>query len=319
MIQKQIIKLIEEYDTIIIHHHINPDPDCIGSQLGLKYMINHTYPNKLVYAVGNHAERTEFLGDLDDVSDDTYSEALVIIVDVGDKARIDDNRFLNGKALIKIDHHPQTEVFADIEWVDTSFASVTEMIIDLYLRSNKKLKMTEEAARVLYAGTLTDTGRFYHSNVTARSLKYGAELYQYNFDKQALYADIYYQSIEELKFKGYILNRFSHTTNGLGFMKLNDELLETFNIKPEYASSEVNVLANIKEIITWIFFIEYKETGKIRVEFRSRGPIVNGLAKKYGGGGHNWASGALVDSWEKVDNIIKDADEICFDFTHSGE
>jgi len=274
VIQKQILDLIEKYDTIIIHHHVMPDPDCIGSQLGLKYLINHAYPKKKVYAVGTHAERTTFLGNLDEVLDEKYQEALVIIVDVGNKARIDDDRFLNGKAIIKIDHHPQTEIFADIEWVDTNYASVTEMIIDLYLQNNDKLEMTIEAARVLYAGTLTDTGRFYHHNVTARTLMYGAEVYQFNFNKQELYADLYLKSIDEVKFKGYILNHFSYTKNGLGFMKLNEELLETFHITPEYASTEVNTLANIKEIMTWIFFIEYKETGKIRVEFRSRGPIV---------------------------------------------
>ncbi len=319
MIQRKIVDTIEQYDSIIIHHHVNPDPDCIGSQLGLKYLIQASYPNKKVYAVGNFSEGTAFLGDMDMVSDDVYHSALVIIVDVGDKHRIDDNRFLSGKELIKIDHHPLTEKFADIDWVDSTFAAATEMIIDIYMNNKDRLVMTENAARVLYAGLLTDTGRFYYSNVSERTLIYGAEVYKYNFDKQALYADIYYKTIDELKFKGYTLNHFSYTKNGLGFMKLNDELLQTFKITPDYASAEVNILANIKDIYTWIFFIEYKETGKIRVEFRSRGPVVNQLAKKYGGGGHTWASGALVDSWESVDFIIKDADELCFAYTNKSE
>ncbi len=314
MIQKRILELIENYEKIIIHHHINPDCDCMGSQLGLKYMIKATYPNKDVFAVGHHNESTRFLGDLDEISDEEYEQSLVIIVDVGNKERVNDKRFLNGDALIKIDHHPKTEEFGDIEWVDTSFASATEMIVDLFIQNKDKLIMTEKAARCLYAGTLTDTGRYYYNSVTPRTLMYGAELYQFGFDKQALYADIYHQTIAELKFEGYILNQFQYTKNGLAYMKIEKELLERFHISEEFASIKVNRLANIKEIITWIFFVEYKDLGKVRVEFRSRGPIVNKLATKYGGGGHNFASGALVDSWDIVDNIIEDADEICLKY-----
>ncbi len=314
MVQKKIIELIEKYNVIIIHHHINPDPDCIGSQLGLKYLLENSYPDKEIYAVGKHTDKTEFLGKLDEIPDDKYMNALVIIVDVGDKLRVDDNRFLNGKALIKIDHHPLACEFADIEWIDTTFASATEMIIDLYVQNQDKLILTEAAARVLYAGMLTDTGRFYFDSVSSQTLNYGAMVYKYNFDKQALYADIYYQSIAELKFRGYILNNFKSTPSGLGYIKLNHELLEEFNIAPDYASTLVNSLANIKDIIMWLFFIEYIDRGNIRVEFRSRGPVVNELAKSFGGGGHKLASGAIVSNWETVDEIINKASEVCSDY-----
>src|SRR5690554_2143741 len=309
MIHKQIIKLIELYNRIIIHHHINPDADCIGSQLGLKYILEESFPEKKVFAVGNHNEKTKFLGKLDKIDDDVYENALVIIVDVGDKERIDDNRFYIGEKLIKIDHHPKTINFADIEWVDTSYSSCCEMIIDLYIKNNDKLKMNSAAARVLYAGVLTDTGRYYYQAVLPRTFNLGAEIYKYDFDKQALYADIYHKSIKELKFKGYILDNFKSTENGLGYMKLKSDILKQFSINSEDASSEVNILSNIKEIHLWIFFIEYKD--KIRVEFHSREILVNELAKKYGGGGHKLASGALVDSWEIVDSIIKDANSLC--------
>ena len=311
MIQKQIIELIESYNVIILHHHINPDPDCIGSQLGLKYILEASFPEKKIYAPGSHNEKTEFLGKLDVISDDVYKNALTIIVDVGDKERVDDNRFEMGEMLIKIDHHPQTTTFADVEWVDTTFSSCCEMIIDLYLNNKDKLKMTSHAARVLYAGILTDTGRYYYQAVLPRTFNYGAEVYKYDFDKQALYADLYYKSIKDLKFHGYILDNFQYTENGLGYMKINADVLKEYSVTPENAASEVNTLSNIKEIKMWIFFIEYKDINKIRVEFRSREIPVNELAKRFGGGGHKLASGALVDSWEVVDKIIIDANMMC--------
>lgn len=311
MISKEIFELIKKYDDIIIHHHVNPDPDCIGSQLGLKYLIEKSFPKKNVYAVGSHNEKTEFLGKLDRISDKLYQNALVILVDVGDKNRVDDSRFNKGKQLIKIDHHPQTEVFCDIEWVDTTYSSCCEMIIDLYLNNKSELVMTNEAARCLYAGLITDTGRYYYQSVSPRTFNLGADVYQYNFDKQALYADIYYKSIKELQFKGHVLENFLYTKNGLGYMKIDANLLKKFSLSPEYVASEVNILSDIKEIKMWIFFIEYQDINKIRVEFRSREVPVNELAKKYRGGGHKLASGAMVNSWEEVDMIIEDADNLC--------
>ncbi|HEY8364159.1 MAG TPA: bifunctional oligoribonuclease/PAP phosphatase NrnA [Haloplasmataceae bacterium] len=309
--RKQIGELIEKYDVIIIHHHINPDCDCIGAQLGLKYMIQASFPNKEVYAVGSHNERTKFLGKLDTIDNDKYQNALVIIVDVGDLERVDDQRILLGKELIKIDHHPKTTTLGNIEWIDTTFSSCCEMIIDLYLNNKDKLTMTNEAARVLYAGILTDTGRYYYSAVLPKTFEYGAEVYKYDFDKQALYADIYYQTLDELRFKGYIYNNFQYTDNGLGYLKITQETYDAIPITPEYAALSVNTLSDIKEIKMWIFFVLYPDTNKIRVEFRSRDIAVNELAKKYGGGGHALASGALVDSWDVVNRIIADADLLC--------
>lgn len=308
MIQKQILEMIEKYNTIIIHHHINEDPDCIGSQLGLKYIIKSSYPDKFVYAVGENKQQP-FLGPMDIISNEVYQEALVILVDVGDKERIDDARFLNGKAIIKIDHHPKTSEFCDLEWVDTTFAAASEMIIDLYIQNKNKLVMNVDAARVLYAGLITDTNRFYYSNVTEQTLDYGAIVFKYNFNKQQLYADIYFKTIADLKFMGYIKSNFSYN-NGLGYMRINSELLNEYNIKEGKAAVMVSLLADIKEIIIWIFFVEYSDKS-IRVEFRSRGPIVNTLAKKYGGGGHAYASGARVESWGTAENIINDAAKLC--------
>lgn len=314
MIQKKIVDLIEQYDTIIIHHHIRPDADCIGSQLGLKYMIESAYPKKRVFAAGNHADSTQFLGPLDSVLDTDYLDALVILVDVGDKHRVDDERFLNGKTIVKIDHHPLTEPLGALEWVDPHYAACAEMIIDLWVHNKERLQMTEAAARVLYAGLLTDTGRFYYNSVTDRTLYYGSLVYQFPFDKEALYSHLYYRSMDELKFVGHVMTHFSHTSNGLAYMKIDQDLLDQFSIDADFASNRVNTLSNIKGIIMWLFFTEDKDTGKIRTSFRSSGPVVNELARRYGGGGHNRASGAVVDNWQVVDVIIQDADAMCGDY-----
>lgn len=283
----------------------------LGSQFGLKKILKETYPDKKIYTVGEMTNQCSFMGSHDKIDDDIFNDSLVIILDVGDKRRIHDERWEKAKKLIKIDHHPKTEEFCDIEWIDTSFSATAEMITDLYMENIDRLKMTKDAARDLYTGILTDSGRFYYNSVTERTLRYGAQLYKFDFDKQELYKHIYLHPLKIVKYKGYILGNFVLTDNGVGYIKIYKEVQKRFEISADVASTFVNTLANIEEVIVWIFFTEDEELGKIKCGFRSRGPSVNELATKYGGGGHELASGALVDNWKDVESIIYDAEELC--------
>ena len=58
---EEIRKLIERYDTIILHRHLKPDGDALGSQIGLKHLILDNYPGKQVYMVGDEAGRYAFM------------------------------------------------------------------------------------------------------------------------------------------------------------------------------------------------------------------------------------------------------------------
>ncbi|HBW05832.1 MAG TPA: bifunctional oligoribonuclease/PAP phosphatase, partial [Clostridiales bacterium] len=41
---------IKKYDVIVIHRHQNPDGDAMGSQLGLKRVLQQNFPDKKIYA-----------------------------------------------------------------------------------------------------------------------------------------------------------------------------------------------------------------------------------------------------------------------------
>ena len=105
-LKKQILEKIKEFDTIIIHRHIRPDGDCMGSTIGLREILKASFPNKKIYSVGNNeSDYLSFLGEEDEIDDSVYQDALVIIVDTATKERIFDNRYELGKFTIKIDHH----------------------------------------------------------------------------------------------------------------------------------------------------------------------------------------------------------------------
>ena len=92
--------------------------------------------------------------------------------------------------------------------------------------------------------------------------------------------------------------------NGAAYIKLPKRLFKEYKATPSETSLLVRSLGNVKNIRAWAIFIE--EQSWIRVRLRSKGPIINGLAKKYNGGGHPLASGATAYSWEEVDRVIED-------------
>lgn len=307
-IQQEIIKKIEEYNTIIIHRHVIPDGDAYGSSFGLAELIRTTYPEKDVYVVGEELDYLRYVGTTDKIEDSLYEGALIIITDTSNAARISDERWKLGAYKIKIDHHPFSDVYADIEWIDTSFTSTSEMITSLLIEHN--LKTSDNGARCLFNGIVSDTGRFLFRGVTEQTLRYAAELLKYDFNMVDLYAQMYTQSKSMVRFKGYTLLNFEETTNGVGYVKLTDELLRELNIDENSASSQVNTLANIEGVKIWAFFVEDTSNQDIRVNLRSSGAPVNEIAKKYGGGGHVQAAGARVKTWDIIDQMIQDLDEL---------
>ena len=307
-IQQEILKKIEEFETIIIHRHVIPDGDAYGSSFGLAEIIRESFEGKKVYLVGEEVAYLNYIGHTDTIEDSVYDNALVIVTDTPNAARISDERWKLGAFKIKIDHHPFSDEYADIEWIDTSYTSTCEMITHLMMQNN--LKTNDKGARCLFNGIVSDTGRFLFRGVTEQTLRYASELLKYNFDMVELYSDMYTQSKELARFKGYVVCNFEETANGVGYLKLTDELLKSLNVTELEASANVNALANIEGVKIWALFVENATDNDIRVNLRSSGAAVNEIAKKYGGGGHVQAAGARVSDWETVDLMIADLDEL---------
>lgn len=122
---------------------------------------------------------------------------------------------------------------------------------------------------------------------------------------------MYERDPKVIKLHGYVLQNFEMYVNGAAVVKLSKDLLKKFNVIPSEASLLVSTLGDVKGIKAWCFFIE--EEDQIRVRLRSKGPVINQLAKKYNGGGHPLAAGASVYSWNEVDTVIDDLIELCKD------
>ena len=308
-LMKSIINKIEEYDTIAIYRHVFPDPDSYSSQTALKSIIKNTYPNKNVVILGEHSKNLEYINVMDKEIE-INKDCLAIIVDVANKERVDNQSFNNAGYIMKIDHHkPFDAPFEDLTWVDTDYSSCSEMILDLYLANEDKLKIDKKGRKALFTGIIGDSGRFlYIDNPT----KLFEKLYKITFDLETkeIYANMYRREESELKFLGYIYSNYVTTNNGMAYLKVKNEIAKKYGLEPIKAARMVNALQDTAGIINWHFFVE-KEEGSIFCEFRSNGPRVNDIASSFGGGGHMLAAGASLGNWEKVDEIIKAFDENC--------
>ncbi|MEF7494829.1 bifunctional oligoribonuclease/PAP phosphatase NrnA [Lysinibacillus sp. fkY74-1] len=309
--KRQIIDTIAAYETIIIHRHVRPDPDAYGSQQGLKELILTNYPDKKVFAVGEHDTSLTFMAQPDQVADDVYDHALVIVTDTANTERVDDPRYTKGKMIIKIDHHPNDDAYGDLLWVDTTASSCSEMIYELYEEGKEvaNWQMSDTAARLLFAGIVGDTGRFQFPSTTAKTFKVAADLITYDFDRNQIFDGMYEMEQKLLNLQGYIYQNFKMDEYGAAHVKLTKELLAEHDIVPSEASLLVGCLGSVKGICSWVVFIE--EVDQIRVRLRSKGPIINTLAKEFNGGGHPLASGATAYSWKEADNVITRLQEIC--------
>ncbi len=307
---QQIYKQIKKYNKIVIARHIGADPDALGSTLGLKEAILNTFPKKEVYVVGVPAARHKYIGELDKFDESMYEDSLLIVLDTPNLKRIDGVDVSKFEYKIKIDHHPFIEKFADIELIDETSSSASQLVIELI--KNTKLKLNKECAEKLYAGLVGDTNRFLYYYTTAKTFELVAYLFrETDIDFTKLYENMYLKSLHDLRFQSYVINNITLTENGFGYLKIEQDVLDQYTVDAATASNVVNNLTYIEDMYAWALFVTDKANNNIRGSIRSRGPIINEVASQYNGGGHIYASGVRLENFEVVDNIIKDLDEVC--------
>lgn len=307
--QIAILNAIKQHQTIIIHRHQRPDPDAIGSQMGLAAILKASFPEKNVYAVGKQYPGFDWLGKTDTVEDETYKKALVMVLDTANQPRVDDERYTTGDQLVKIDHHPNDDQFGDIMWVAPEASSTSELVFDFYSAMKPELTCTDEAARLLYAGIVGDTGRFMYPATSPHTMQVAGELMSFHFSASDVNQKEDEISMPLAHLSAYVYDNLAILPSGAASIKLSDEVLAPFNLGDESTSSVVPLPGRLKEVTAWAIFVESKDH-TFRVRLRSKGPAINELAKRHGGGGHALASGALAHDDDEIKQVIKELDEL---------
>lgn len=322
-IMEKILEKIKEYDRIMLFRHVRNDGDCVGATKGLKGIIKCTWPEKEVYLIDTDtAAYLEFMGPEDEpVADELYETALGIVLDTASENRISNKKYTLCKELIKIDHHIPLENYGDHIWVEEERSSCCEMIVAFYEAFRDQLKIDSETATHLYTGMVTDSGRFKYSGVSGDTMRAAGTLLDVGVDTDTLYARLYLEAYEYLKFKAQLYERMQITPNGVAYIYVDKAMQDEFNLTLEQASACVGTMDSIRGVICWMVFIDNNdEKGSIRVRLRSRFATINEIAEKYHGGGHACASGATVYSLEEMQALLRDADAHIKEYkeTHEG-
>ena len=308
---KSILRQIKKYDSIVIARHIGADPDALGSQFALKELIESNFKNRKVYAAGTIASKFRFMGDTDKLDDVQFSNSLLIVVDTPDIKRIDGIDDINVfPCVIKIDHHPFIETFGSnsIEYIESNASSASQLIFKFIL--DTKLKMSKKIAENIYIGIIGDTDRFLHDYTSLETIDLVHKLLKMsNIDFTKLYEPLYSRPLSEVRLQGYIYQNMVITENKLAYIKITDDIIKKFEVDVASAGNMINDLKYVDGILVWVFLTEDTKNNIIKANIRSRGPIINSIAMKYGGGGHIYASGARIKNWDEAENLINDLEE----------
>ncbi|MEG2254549.1 MAG: bifunctional oligoribonuclease/PAP phosphatase NrnA [Vagococcus sp.] len=312
-VTQTILETIKAYPKIMIHRHQSPDMDALGSQGGLANILRASFPEKEIYMVGGPVDKLSYLVEMDTVTDEMYEGALVIATDTANEPRISGEQYKLGELLIKMDHHPDDEPFGDISFVNTKASSASELIYDFYTEFQDELVLTKEAARLLYAGIIGDTGRFKYPATTSHTLFVASKLREFDFDVAELNREMTEMPENVLRLSGYVMENVIVDENGAGMVLLSQEVLDRFGVVDSETPAIIPIPGKVKGIKSWAIFVAQPE-GFYRVRLRSKGPVINTIAKRHHGGGHPLASGANAADLEEVEAIYQEIKELVADY-----
>ena len=302
---EQVIEKIKQYNTIIIHRHKNPDGDAYGCQIGLKNIITENFPEKKVFAVGDASRRFSFMEGsvMDEIPDDYYPSALAIVLDTSAAALISDERYKTAKETVRIDHHIFCEQICEFEITDTSYESCCGLIAELALECG--LRLNTLAAKSLYTGMVTDSGRFRYDSTSSDTHRLASFIMKTKFDTSEIYSNLYVDDFEFIKLRAQFVLKINLTDCGVAYIYTTLDEAKSYGVDTFTISrGMVNTMGEIKGINTWVNFTESDEG--VLTEIRSSKHNINPIAVKYGGGGHAKASGATLKNKEEAMRMLED-------------
>ncbi len=302
---QELLSAIKEYDRIIIHRHSSPDGDALGSQIGLKNILIENFPEKEVYVVGDGSVRYGFMegSEMDVISDELYGDALAIVLDTSATSLISDSRYATASKTACIDHHIFCERFTDIEVRNTTFESCCGLITEFAISCG--LKLNSLAAKSLYTGMVTDSGRFRYDSTNANTFRLASFLMQHEFSTNDIYSNLYADDFSYIRLRAQFVLKINFTESNVAYIYTEKEEAKSYGVDIfSISRGMVGTMSDIRGVNTWVNFTE--TDGGVLCEIRSNKHNINPIAVKYGGGGHAKASGATLRDRDEAMKLLDD-------------
>lgn len=244
---------------------------------------------------------------MDTVADEVFPTALSVILDTSASALISDDRYKTAARTVRMDHHIFCETIADVEVTDTSYESCCGLITELALECGWRL--TPAAAKSLYTGMVTDSGRFRYDSTSANTHRLASALMTQSFDTGSIYGNLYADDFSFIRLRAQFVLKIRFTDDRVAYIYTDREEAASYGVDTFTISrGMVNTMGDIRGVDIWVNFTE-TENG-VLCEIRSGKYNINPIAVKYGGGGHQKASGATLPSREVAMALLEDLNQL---------
>lgn len=306
----------------IVISHVVPDADALGSMFALAVAAtsNGCHP-KVSLPDGSLSQRLGFLRDLAEVRiaavEDFQAGDGFVVLDTAKKSRCNVGPLLKetdwsaGRPLLNVDHHSSNTRFGDVNWIVDEAGSTSELVYRLLRATRRPISAT--TASLLYAGIQTDTLGFSLPTTTSTALRAAADLVELGADVGHLGERLSRsQTKSEFALLRVIYDNTVVMTGGkLAYSSAGFDEIHAAGCTAADIDDQISVPRSLDGVLLGMLFTEGKK-GKTRINFRSSGTVtVSELAAQFGGGGHQQASGAILDCGltEAIDRVVPRAVE----------
>lgn len=315
------VDLVRQHQRIVITTHVRPDPDGLGSQLGLAEALELMGKKVRLVISSPRPPRYDFLDPEGRIKrfqkpGEEYRDAEVIMVlDTGTWGQLGDfGAFMKTMDVPKvvIDHHISQDDLGALRLQDTTAEATGRLIWEATHALGQPV--TPRAAEALFAAVATDTGWFRHLNTTPATFELAAKLEAAGARPTFLYDHVYERNtLPRMKLMGLVLSRLRTVENDL--VALTEVTVADYaatGASPQDTEDMVNFTRSVAGVEVGLFFLE-QPAGGVKVSFRSRERIdVARIAEQFDGGGHRLASGAtlmttMVDAQARVLDAVHQA------------
>lgn len=298
----KIIAALQPYPNILLFRHEFPDMDAIGSQLGMKFLLEQIFPEKQIYVLGEMSGlAAQFIDHSDSITDDELAKSAAVVLDTSNAARVDDQRFLKAPFKIQIDHHIHQEKFCDLEWIDEKACATCEILADACRKA--QVSLPKVSAELFYDGLIADSIRFTIKTVRPQSLMAGAYLLEQGADIMACEQINFTGSYADYRYEAQV-RIHSHRREKMLYAIMEPDVYQSCEQTFSSAKEKVYALSGVRGITVWALFTRMEDGVHYSASLRSKLIPIRDIAVQYHGGGHDCASGIKNLTREEVDEIV---------------
>lgn len=293
---KNIVRCLQDKKRFLVLSHVCPDGDAIGSTLALALALRSA--GKEADVIGADPTPHSFRSlpgagtiRLGQEAPSNYDAA--VILECSDPSRTG-VKGLEDQFLINIDHHASAKPYGNLNWIDTSFGAVGQLIFRLIEAMN--IPVTREIATNIYVALMTDTGSFQFANTTAVEFGDAGRLVRLGARPAEIYEQVFHSNTyQRMRLLGRVLSTMETTeSHRIAWVYMLRDMLQHTGALPEDTEGIINHLLTIKTVQVAAFFKQESENC-FKLSLRSKGDLdVSSIAQQYHGGGHKNAAGFTV-------------------------